>query len=86
MPAIPFTWPKGETGALCALDGERIEVVSQRPEAPGSRPAFRLADGAEVRIKVHGCKREGDLFRIEGRVIDLTRAVRARVLAELAAP
>lgn len=98
MANVPFTCAKGEPGAIVALDGERIELVSERPEAPGSRPVYRLADGAEVRIKVHGCKREGvvasadagasdgagSVFRIDGRVIDLTRALRERLTAALA--
>lgn len=84
MGAVPVVCRDDAPATIVVLDGERIAIDTPRPEAPGSRPVYRLEDGAEVRIKVHGCKREGETFHIEGRVIDLTRALRDRLLAALA--
>ncbi len=81
-------WDKGGEADVVALEGERITLRSTISSPPGSPLAGRLREGIHagvpVRIKVHGCRREGDLFRIEGRVIDLSRELRA-VLAGLLA-
>ena len=70
-----FTWNKGGTGALVTLDGERITVSSSIPSAPGSRPEATI-DGASFRIKVARCRKQEDVFIIDGRLIDTVRDVR----------
>jgi hypothetical protein len=80
-----IAWGKGGEADLAALDQDRIQVRSSIPSAPGSRIAGRLASGAEVRMKVHHCKRTAQGFDIEGRLLDVTREVRAE-LARLLAP
>ncbi len=81
-----LTWSKGGEADVVALDGDRINVLSTIPSAPGSRPEGALAaSGSAVRIKVARCRREGDRFLIEGRLIDATRDLRAE-LARLLAP
>ncbi|APR80495.1 Hypothetical protein A7982_05842 [Minicystis rosea] len=81
-----LAWIKGGEADVTALDGDRISVLSTIPSAPGSRPDGALAgSGAAVRIKVARCRREGDRFLIEGRLIDVTRETRAE-LSRLVAP
>ncbi len=79
---------KGGEADVVALEGERVTLRSTVSAPPGSPLDGRLREGPHagvaLRIKVHGCRREGDLFRIEGRVIDLSRELRA-VLAGLLA-
>ncbi len=73
-------WEKGGEADVRRLDGEAIALVSTTSSPPGSRPSGVLNDGAPVRIKVHACKRQEDgTFVVEGRVIDLTRELRARL-------
>ena len=83
-----LAFDKGGEADVVALEGERITLRSTVSSPPGSPLAGRLREGANagvpLRVKVHGCRREGDLFRIEGRVIDLSRELRA-VLAGLLA-
>jgi len=77
-------WQKGGEAEVTALDGERITVLSTTPSAPGSRPEGALASGTPVRLKVARCRREGDRFVIEGRLLDATRETRAELLRLLA--
>jgi len=80
---------KGGEADVVALEGERVTLRSTVSAPPGAPLAGRLREGvsagAALRIKVHGCRREGDVFRIEGRVIDLSRELRA-TLASLLPP
>ena len=79
-----ITWVKGGEADVVVLDPERIQVRSSIPSAPGSRIEGHLASRAQVRIKVHRCKRTEQGFDIEGRLLDGTREIRA-ALAQLAA-
>jgi hypothetical protein len=82
-----LSWSKGGGADVTALDGDRITVLSTIPSAPGSRPDGSLAaSGAAVRIKVARCRREGERFVIEGRLIDATRDTRAEILRLLTPP
>jgi hypothetical protein len=75
------TWSKGGEARVVALDGDRINVLSTIPSAPGSRPDGTLAtNGALVRIKVARCRKQDEGFLIEGRLIDVTRDTRAEIL------
>ncbi len=83
-------WATGGDARLTALDGERIRLRSTSAFAPGARPSGNLvacerATGAEVRIKVHRCRKVDDGFELEGRLIDATRELRARLAALAAA-
>lgn len=74
-------WSRAGEATVTVLDGDRITVVSTTPSAPGSRPEGTLIEGgAAVRIKVARCRREGEGFVIEGRLIDATRDTRAEIL------
>lgn len=81
------TWTGGGEATIESLDEKAIVLRSSVPWPPGSRPQGVLAgDGGEgappapLRVKVHGCRKqpEGD-YRIEGRPIDMARAVRDRI-------
>jgi hypothetical protein len=84
--------PEGEA-ILVLLDGDRVELLSSRSFPPGARPRGAVvaegAAGAEPApsrepapfwIKVHGSHRQPDgRFRVEGRLLDATRALRERL-------
>jgi hypothetical protein len=75
-----LTWVQGGEARLVALADDRVNLVSTISSAPGSRIEARLASGCSVRVKIHRCKRDGEAFAIEGRLIDATRDVRAELL------
>ena len=82
-----IAFDKGGEANVVAIDGERITLQSTISSPPGSPLAGSLQGmnpGTPIRIKVHGCRREGDGFRIEGRVIDMTRDLRTALAALLA--
>jgi hypothetical protein len=73
-------WTKGGEGKLEALAGEAATIRSTIPSPPGSRLEGTLDDGTTVRVKIHACKKQEDgAFRLEGRMIDLTKVLRERL-------
>jgi hypothetical protein len=72
-------WSRGGEASLSALDGDRIAVLSTTASAPGSRPEGTLPSGTALRIKVARCRREGEGFLIEGRLLDATRDTRGEL-------
>jgi hypothetical protein len=65
----------GAAAALETIDDDRVTLWSEEPSAPGSR--FELiGELGSLRVKVHRCVRDGDRFRIAGRLIDATRRLR----------
>ena len=78
--ALPhLRWIKGGDVTILTFDGDRISVHSSVPSAPGSRPEGTLASGARFWIKVARCRREGEGFLIDGRLLDATRDTRAEI-------
>jgi hypothetical protein len=77
-------WAKGGEARVATIASDAIALRSTVPAPPGSRLDGRLEGDppATVRVKVHASKRqpEGD-FLIEGRLLDATREVRARLAA-----
>jgi len=70
----------GGTAAVLEVNGEHVVVRSSRSSPPGS-PLEALLDGATLRIKVRSCRQveaddAGRAYRIEGRLVSLTRAQR----------
>jgi hypothetical protein len=63
---------------LTLLDGERVELLSTRAFAPGSRPEATLEGSSRgVWMKVHGSHREPDgRYRVAGRLLNATRELR----------
>jgi hypothetical protein len=77
-------WTKGGEARVATIAVDAIVLRSTVPSPPGSRIEGRLEGDppANVRVKVHASKRqpEGD-YVIEGRLLDATREVRARLEA-----
>jgi hypothetical protein len=82
-------WAKGGEARVATIAADAIVLRSTVPAPPGSRIEGRLEGDppAMVRVKVHASKRqpEGD-FVIEGRLLDATREVRARLEATVGRP
>lgn len=74
---VELAWQGGSPGAIIAITGEAVVVVSDRPFAPGARPQGTLKSGSgrEIRMKVHRCRKVDERFQIEGRLIDATRSL-----------
>ncbi len=75
-------WAREGEGRFVSVAGEVVVLRSTASSPPGSRLEGMLEGHppARVRVKVHSSKRqaEGD-FVIEGRLLDATREVRARL-------
>ena len=79
-------WARGGEAALTALENERIALLSTAPFAPGSSPEGALLSGAgTLRVKVARCRRQGDRFLVEGRLLDVPREIHA-LIERLVAP
>jgi hypothetical protein len=81
---VTLTLADGSSAELLGVTGERFRLRSSAAAAPGARLSATVArDGRDLRLKVHRCARDGASFAIEGRLLDLTRATRATLLALL---
>jgi len=67
------------TANIVALDGDRVSLLATRAAAPGCPLAGNLHDETLVRVKVHRCRKQGERFLIEGRLVDATRQLRERL-------
>ena len=89
-PHLVWQWDGGGDAILTSLVEDAAVLRSTKPFAPGSRPLAKLANGAAIRLKTHRSRREdgddGKSFTIDGRVLDLTRELRAFFSAALAPP
>jgi hypothetical protein len=84
-------WKAGGVATIAKLEGERVELVSSRAWPPGSRPdgVISLGGGAESPIwfKIFNARREADgNFRLTGRLLDATVALRTAIERMLAPP
>ena len=77
-------WAKGGDATIVSLDDDRVALDSSISSPPGSLIDGALTTGEPLRVKVRGCKREGERFRIDGRLIDLSRDMRTKLAALLA--
>jgi hypothetical protein len=74
----------GGDAAIVENDGDHVTVRSSVASPPGSTLAL-VHEGLTVQVKVRGCKRlaEAELpFRIEGRLVSLTRAGREQLFGK----
>lgn len=76
---MSIRWNKGGEASVVAADDDRVTVRSSIPSAPGSRIEGVLPSGGALRLKVARCKAEDGAFRIEGKLLDATRAARDEV-------
>jgi hypothetical protein len=80
---LRLAWADGGEAEVVETDGERVVVRSTRAAAPGQPLVanVEMETSAQVRFKVQGCKRQDDgWFRIAGRWLDLTRAMRQEIV------
>ena len=78
-------WTKGGDAQVIEARDDLVAVRSSIASAPGSRIEGALPSGTAVRLKVARCRADGDRFRIEGKLLDATRAARDEVAALVAA-
>ena len=84
--ARDLVWTTKGTATLSAFSDERVVVRSTVPAAPGQPMTFSMTVGERVELRVRSCRREGDVFVIEGRPVSLTKAQKAALEAALAEP
>ncbi len=80
--ATHVLWSGGGEAEFVLIDGDRVELRSTEPFAPGSRPAGRLAvaPDQEIWVKVHRSRREdAPRFHVWGRLLNVTRPLRAHL-------
>lgn len=65
---------------LVESEGDRVVVRAGRSSPPGSSFEMTL-DGVRYSFKVRNCKRDGEGFLIDGRWVNLSRAMRERIAA-----
>ena len=77
MSGAEVAWNGGGTAVIDTIDGQRVELVSTRAFAPGSRPDGTLVTGGHpIWMKVHGSRRQEDGgFRVKGRLLNVRRDV-----------
>jgi len=83
MTLLQLSWRDGGEAELIETDGQRVVLLSSRAAAPGQPLSARvaMASAVELRVKVQGCSRQADgRFRIHGRWLDLTRAMRDEIV------
>jgi hypothetical protein len=76
---MSIRWSKGGEASVLQADDDKVAVRSTVPSAPGSRLEGALPSGGALRLKVARCKAEDGAFRIEGKLLDATRATRDEV-------
>ena len=78
--SVKIAWAKGGEAVVVALVDDAITLRSTVPSPPGSRIDGKTAEGDAVRVKVHSSKKQEDgAFVIEGRALDMTRAMRLKL-------
>jgi hypothetical protein len=82
---VRWSGQAGGDAEVTVLEGERIALLSTTPHAPGSRPEGTLEGGGAVRVKVARCRKQGERFLVEGRLLDATRELRAEIGRRLGA-
>jgi hypothetical protein len=76
-----ITWSRGGSASIVSIASDAVVLRSTVPSPPGSR-IEGAALGEAVRFKVHSSKKQDDgSFVIEGRPIDLSKALREKLEA-----
>ena len=83
-----IAWTGGGTVVLDVIDDDRVELLSTRAFAPGSRPEGTFTAGPAgsiagagpaahpIWMKVHGSRRQEDgAYRVKGRLLNVRRRV-----------
>jgi len=67
----------GGEARVVAVEGERVTLEATRASPPGSTLEGRSSSAGAFQVKVRGCKRASPTsFRIEGRLVNLSRSQR----------
>lgn len=85
---VKLSLATGGDAAIVENNGDHVTVRSSAASPPGSTLAL-VHEGLNVQVKVRGCKRlaEPELpFRIEGRLVSLTRAGREQLFGKTETP
>ena len=73
-------WTKGGEADLVALEGDHVTLSSTTSSPPGSYVDGALVnDATAIRIKVRGCRRDGERYRIDGRILDASKTLRLQL-------
>lgn len=87
MSSARITWARAGEATVLTFDEPRSSVLQAAPAAPGTPLEGKLLTRGEpmtFQLKVASCKRRPDgLFVVEGRVVNLTRALRDELMAQL---
>jgi hypothetical protein len=76
-----LAWEKGGHAEVLKVEGDAIVLRSSTSAPPGARLSATFG-AVTVKIKSHGTRKEADgTFRLEGRLIDATKDVRASLAA-----
>jgi hypothetical protein len=76
----PLVLQNGQRAEVLESDGDTTAISSPTASPPGSTVVGRLEGiDFDLQLKVKSCKREGDAFRIEGRLRNASREVRDRL-------
>lgn len=77
-----IAWAKGGSASVTRFAEPLVVVRSTIAAAPGTPLEGVFAAASErIVVKVKSCKRDGDGFVIEGRLVNLTRELRAALTA-----
>jgi hypothetical protein len=71
-----ITWTKGGTATVETFSEPWITVRSTTSAAPGTPLQGRVGELLII-VKIKSCKKTGDAFTIEGRLVNLTKELRA---------
>ncbi len=76
----PLLLKNGQRAEVVESDGDNTAILSPAASPPGSTVVGRLEGiDFDLQLKVKSCKRQGDAFRIEGRLRNASREVRERL-------
>lgn len=79
--SLSIVLTRGGTARLLETDGDKTTLLCPIASPPGSTLTGAVEGvAAEFQLKVKSCKKEGDAFRIEGRLRNATRELRERLL------
>jgi hypothetical protein len=82
-------WAKGGTATFLTIASDAVTLRSSIPSPPGARLEATLVGDPTVSltIKIHGSKLQPDgSFALKGRLLEATRALRARIEGLVAPP
>lgn len=80
-PHLEITLPSGKCASIVMSDGDKTTIHSPEPSPPGSTVRGRVAgQPTEFQLKVRNCVRKGNIFEIDGRVMNATRELKATLV------